>query len=204
MDAAYGFVVEGLDSVKDIENLDERIIRSARQAINRTLDHSRTAASRRIRAQVSFPAKYLSPGDQRFYVNQRPSQTVLEGRIRAQGRATSLARFALSRSTSMAKRLGGVNVAVHPGSAHFMRGAFLLQLRGANSALDTQANLGLAIRLKPGQTLRNKRLREKQIFPNVYLLYGPSVYQVFETVRQQIAPESAEFLETEFLRISRL
>lgn len=81
-----------------------------------------------------------------------------------------------------------------------MKGSFLVKLKSGNAKTDTQFNLGLAIRLKPGERLRNKTSMT-QLDHNVYLLYGPSVDQVFRTVREDIAPDTASFLEAEFRRL---
>jgi hypothetical protein len=39
---------------------------------------------------------------------------------------------------------------------------------------------------------------------NVYLLYGPSVDQVFRTVAGEVAPDALNFLEDEFFRMINL
>lgn len=200
----YAVVAAGLDALKDLESLDGDIVLAARRAINKTLDHERAVAAKEIRRQVNFPAKYVSPSDGRLAVNRRPTDASLEGSIRAQGRATSLARFSLSRDPSVARRLSGVNVAVKPGLARFMKRAFLVKLRAGNAITDTQNNLGLAVRLKPGEVLQHRRLKAKPLFPNVYLLYGPSVSQVFSTVAEDEAPKAADYLEAEFLRLLEL
>lgn len=197
----YAVVASGLDALKDLQSLDSDIVTAARMAINKTLDHERAVAARLIRRQINFPAAYVSPSQGRLAVYRRPTDASLEGSIRAQGRATSLARFAVSRDPSLARRLGGVNVAVKPGLARFVRKAFLVKLRAGNAITDTQANLGLAVRLKPGEVLRNRHLRAKPLFPNVYLLYSASVYQVFSSVAEDEAPNAVQYLEAEFLRV---
>ena len=60
-------------------------------------------------------------------------------------------------------------------------------------------NLGVAIRLKPGEVVHNKKVMQR-ISGNLYLLFGPSISQVFSTVREDISPETLDFAETEFLR----
>lgn len=66
---------------------------------------------------------------------------------------------------------------------------------------DTQHNMGLAIRLKPGESLRNKTGKLTRLAPNVYLLYGPSVDQVFRTISSEMTDEVADYLQQEFSRL---
>lgn len=185
----YVIVVDGLDSLDDIENLDENIVKAARQAINRVTDRTRTRSDKQIREEVNFPPRYLA---QRLKVSQRASGRDLQATISGRDRPTSLARFAKDRDPAAARRRGGVTVTVSPGQSVFMAGAFLMQLRGGN--------LGLALRLKAGESIRNKRSVRK-VGAGLYLLYGPSINQVFATVAQDQTPETADELEREFLRI---
>jgi hypothetical protein len=200
MSAPYAFAVEGLDTLKNIENLPQQVITAARQAINKTLDHARTESARRIALQVNFSAQYLSPGEGRLAVARRATDAKLEGAIVGRHRPTSLARFATS---SAPNKHSGVTVVVKPGGARFMRRAFLIRLRSGATLTDTKFNLGLAIRLKPGESITNKREMVK-LSGNLYLLYGPSVDQVFRTVREDIGPDALNILESEFLRLMDL
>ncbi|MCQ4311691.1 phage tail protein [Pseudomonas stutzeri] len=189
----YVVAVEGLSSLSDIQNLDEKILLRARQAINRTTDRTRTRSDREIRKQVAFPARYLSS---RLTVSKKASGRSLEAVITGRDRPTSLARFAKNKDIGAARRKGGVSVSVGPGQTRFMSGAFLMQLRGGN--------LGLAIRLKEGESMRNKR-KMTRVGKGLYLLYGPSVDQVFRSVADEhAAPEAADYLEREFIRLMEL
>lgn len=203
MAQAYGLVIAGLEQLKDIETIPARIALAAQRAVNKTLDRARAGAAREARREVNFPARYLS-GD-RLRVAKRASGRDLEGIVRARTRPTSLARFVISGGLG---RRGGVAVAVKPGGARAIPRAFLIKLRAGTAALDTKSNLGLAIRLRPGETLKNKRDKIR-LSRNLYLLFGPSVSQVLlhETQGRQagvfvdIEPEIADFLEQEFLRL---
>ena len=95
---------------------------------------------------------------------------------------------------------GGLTVEVKPGEARFLKGAFLVRLRAGAAKTDTKFNLGVAIRLKSGQRPRNSRAAV-ELARNVWLLYGPSVNQVFQTVRADVAPETRDFLINEFMRL---
>lgn len=196
----YAVAVEGLSALRGIEDIPPNVKRAAAQAVNKTADRGRTSASRRIRRQVAFPAMYLDrAADGRLRVTQRADAENLEARITGRHRPTSLARFTTG---GFVGGRNGVRVAVQPGSPRLMQRAFLIRLRAGQASIDTRSNLGLAIRLREGETVENKK-RVVQM-GNIHLLYGPSVDQVFRTVADDVAPEAAEFLESEFLRLLEL
>lgn len=193
----YVIAVEGIsDAVGSLDAMPEQVQRFARMAINTTTRKARTLASRGIREQVAFTATYLSDKNGRLSITQQATDDNLEARIRGRFRPTSLARFG---SGTVGK--AGVRVRVSPGSSKIMGRAFFMRLRAGNAAIETKSNLGLAIRLKPGERIENKQ-RMLQVAGNLYLLFGPSVDQVFATVADNIAPDTADFLETEFLRLT--
>ncbi|MBH0113268.1 hypothetical protein I5E68_09950 [Novosphingobium sp. YJ-S2-02] len=195
----YVVAIEGIDTARDLESLPAAIRMAAVRAVNTTVARTRTDASRRMREQVAFPARYLdSRQDGRLAVTQKATRDRVEGRITGRFRPTTLARFARNRTPN---RRGGVTVEVAPGFAKLMRRAFIIRLRGADGEL---GNLGLAIRLRPGETIENKRKQVTRMKNGLSLLYGPSVDQVFRTVAGDVAPDAAAFLETEFLRLLEL
>lgn len=196
----YVVAVDGLSALRDLETIPEDVRRVAAMAINKTADRARAQASRRIREQVAFPARYLSDGNKRLDVSRRAKPEDLEAVITGRFRATSLARFVTSGAVGSRK---GVRVQVAPGMARYMRRAFLIPLRAGTAPIETKSNLGLAIRLRPGETIQNKK-KVLKLGSNIYLLYGPSVSQVFRTVADEEAPETAAFLEAEFLRLMEL
>jgi hypothetical protein len=86
-------------------------------------------------------------------------------------------------------------VQIKPGRIVELPRAFLLTLRNGN--------VGLGIRLKPGETLQHTigaKLITSGPLAGVALLYGPSVDQVFRSVAVEITPELLNELELEFLR----
>ncbi len=197
MAGLYAVAIEGLDSLKRYEELPAKIERAASRAINAASDRARAAAARAIRLQVNLPASYLTGDDSRLRVVKRASAGDLEAIVRGRQRPTSLARFVTSGSVGSRN---GVTVEVKSGSARFMRRAFLIRLRAGTADLDTKSNLGLAIRLKAGESLTNKRAAIR-MNNGLYLLYGPSVDQVFRSVRDDITPDIADYLEREFGRL---
>jgi hypothetical protein len=111
-----------------------------------------------------------------------------------------LARFAQNQSFDGARRTGGVRVRVR-GAGTFMKGAFFVKLRRGGDTADG-FNVGLALRLKPGQTLRGRKKggASVRLAPDLYLLYGPSVDQVFRDVAVAESPAIKADLGREFLR----
>lgn len=203
MGARYVFAVEGLDAIKSIEDIPADVLVAARQAVNKTTDRARAASAREIRRQVALPASYVSGENGRLRVSKRASGTDLEGIVTGRQRPTSLARFVRGSLTPGKTPKQGIKVEVKPGGARFLPGAFLMKLKAGSQALDTQANLGLAIRTKGGRK-PSKAYRPMPIGKNLWLLFGPSVDQVFRSVAPEIAPAQGEFLETEFLRLMEL
>jgi hypothetical protein len=199
--ADYAVAIEGLADLSLSDEMVPAIAKAARIAINGTADRARTDADRAMRLQVNFSAAYLAPSAGRLAVTKRASDGDLSAIVTGRARPTSLARFVTGGAVG---QRGGVTVTVKPGFAKFMPRAFLLKLRAGSAAVDdTTFNLGLAIRLKPGESIRNKK-EMVRISSGLYLLYGPSVSQVFTTVSQDIAPAEAQFLEDEFSRLMAL
>jgi hypothetical protein len=197
----WAVFVEGLDDLKSMDRMKPAIRLAAARAINKITRDGRVEIARDIRDQVHFPASYVSPGQKRLYVSQQATTGNLEGKITARSRATSLARFV----QGTPRRGQGVRVEVQPGRSRYMKRAFLIRLPAGNSDVDTKYNMGLAIRLRPGESLKNKR-EARLLEKNLYLLYGPSVDQVFRArdgsgVATDVAPKLATNLSREFLRL---
>ncbi len=197
---AYEISLDGVENLPDLGNAPDKIVRFATMAVNKAVDRARANAARRIRQQVAFPATYLTGEDARLYVKKRAKKDDLEGVVTGRFRATSLARFTKDTSQAQVRKRGGLTVEVKPGEARFLKGAFLVRLRAGAAKTDTKFNLGVAIRLKSGQRPRNSRAAV-ELARNVWLLYGPSVNQVFQTVRADVAPETRDFLINEFMRL---
>ena len=203
MAATFTVKLEGLqDAIIRAGGLDRpHLRRYASQAINKTLDRARTSAAKQMRQEINFKAGYLTGQNGRLET-AKSSEDTLEGAITGRFRPTSLARFATSTNVSASRKKHHVLLEVDPGNRVDMQGAFLVQLPGSKA--ETIGNLGVAIRLKPGESIRHKTgavAASAKLAPNLYLLYGPSVDQVFRTVAQDIQPEMAQFLVDEFTRL---
>lgn len=181
-----------LDAQNFFKQLPQVAERAAQLAINQVADRSglkmiRTA----ILSEIAFPRDYLT-GD-RLSVTQHATPSNLEAVITARKRPTSLARFASGQALGSRARIG-VKVSVKAGTTTTLKKAWLVRLNNGN--------LGLAVRLKPGQSLINKKGDHKSwLVPGkVALLYGPSVDQVFREVSEMSASPISRLVTEEFLR----
>ena len=83
-----------------------------------------------------------------------------------------------------------------------------MRLPQGRTLTDTKYNLGLAIRLRPGEKLQNK-VAARRVEKGLYLLYGPSVDQVFRSrdgtgVATDLVPDIEQDLSDEFIRLLEL
>ena len=192
--------VEGLGALDFIAELPRDIERAAYRALNKTVRRARTAASKAVRAQVRFPARYLNQDRLKAVTAKKGDGLV--AKVVGRDRPTSLARFSTGKAIRR-KEGTGVRIGVRTGrAARFKARTFIIPLRSGN--------VGLAVRTqggKPANAYRPKRIGKDG---RLWLLYGPSVDQVLFSVRNDggvftdIAPDTAEFLEKEFLRLLAL
>jgi hypothetical protein len=149
-----------------------------------------------MKMQVSFPPGYLDDVD-RFGQTSYATNARLETTISARSRPTSLARF-----SSGTVNQAGATIHVKPTRSVSVKKAFLVRLRAGNVLDQDNFNLGLAVRIAPGTVIRNKRDTSRMVHlaPNVVLLYGPSVDQVFRTVADTETPAVLDMMGLEFLR----
>ena len=194
----YVFAVEGIDLAAGLRQVPDAVITAARQAVNKAADRARTDSAEEMRRQVAFPAAYLSGPNSRLAVTKRASNADLESIITGRQRPTSLAQFVTRGRPG--PRQGGVSVEVRPGSSRTLQRAFLIKLRAGFAGLDTKSNLGLAIRVPAGQS-PSRAYKPLQIGPGLFLLFGPSVDQVFKAVAPAVSPATEQFLEDEFNRL---
>lgn len=207
--------------IENIDMLFERFPQVAAKAMSMAINDTARGpaidlAKDEMYKQVAFPAGYLDDPN-RLGVTQFAYPERLEAVITGRDRPTSLARFTPDRPgngqtivrTKTAGRASGNatprNVVVKPGDPRPLFNTFFVGLGQG------QMNVGLAIRLRPGESITNinayKPTRFDKQTPEqaakngeVWLLYGPSVDQVFRGVADEIAPAVAEALDKEFTR----
>lgn len=193
MSESYAVYITGLSDKDELGTLSDDIATAARRAVKRATERVRTEANRRMREQISWSARYL---DGKLEIDTT-REDGLEGRIDVSFRPTSLARFVKGSKTPW--RAG---VRLHVGAASFTKSnrMFIVPLkRGTGDITEENRNLGLAIRLKPGETITGK-YKTKEISRGLYLLYGPSPAQVFFTVAEDILPSAQVWVDDEFQR----
>ena len=196
----FAVAIEGIESFTDLQKLGPDVKVATVRAINKVARDTRALAARQIGEQINLPKRVLGPAAGNLVVSKQAQRASLEARIKARGRPTSLARF-----TKGSPGRAGVTVEVKPGQARFLRRAFLIRLPQGSSLTETRFNLGLAIRLRPGETLDNKT-NQVRLSKGLYLLYGPSVQQVFldnqnKGVARDLEPSVGQDLENEIIRL---
>lgn len=149
-----------------------------------------------IEEQIAFPKGY--PSGNRLKIKQYAKPGNPEGIIFARKRATSLARFAQGQPIGKP----GITVRVGSGTATALRAAWLVRLKRGASLTEDNYNVGLAVRVKPGDSISNKKDTHRSwLVPGrVALLYGPSVDQVFRGVADELALPIADLVSAEFFR----
>lgn len=195
---AFAIQTRGLSGYRELlQSMPQQTRQAARLAINTSARRGRAEGSRRIREQVNLTASYLNlPGRfqvSRFATTQEPTAV-----ISARTEPTSLARFATQRSRG-GKR-AGLRIGIkHAGGKTVLRSGFFINLRSGNR--------GVAVRTAVADRLNLRRagIVGRASKRGYMLLYGPSVDQVFRTVRQDMLPQLSAFTNAEFLRqFSRL
>jgi hypothetical protein len=199
---AFEIETRGLANFTDfLRRAEETANRAAVMATNDAALLARRLSSTEIRKEVNFTAGYLSgSGDKaRLSISKKATASDLEAIITGRDRPTSLARFSTGAPSFNTRRAPRVRVS-GGGSTKVLQGAFFMRLRkGSQEVRQENANIGLAVRLKRGETVRNKTT-SVPIGDGLYLLYGPSVGQVFAAVAADIEPRVSDALGTEFVR----
>lgn len=139
---------------------------------------------REMESQIDFPRGYLKL-ENRFGITKKANRGDLRAVISGRDRPTSLARFITSTSKT------GITVRVHRGRATRLKKAFVVKLKNGNQ--------GLAIRLPKGERPQDA-YKPVELDMGVWLLYGPSVDQVFRGTIVDKLPEVGQALSKEFFR----
>jgi hypothetical protein len=193
-------VAEGLkDHRRFFERMPEIAMQAARLALNETASGKGMRLLRTsIEEEIDFPKGYVNRD--RLFLKKPARNNDLEVVMAARTRPTSLARFVRGGQDVERSRLKGVRVSLK-GTPKAMRGAFLVKLLRGRASIADGFNIGLALRLKDGERVRNKRVMVgTQLDTNLYLLYGPSVDQVFRDVAAEQTPAFLTEVDREFTR----
>lgn len=202
---SFAVVIEGMKNIEDLSQYGEKALINQVRAANTAVARGRTLAARIMGEEINFPRGYLDPGGKKLFVAKQATRNDPQAIIRATGRPTSLARYVESGEVNKK----GVVLRVDPNKSSSIKSAFLIRLPAGKAPIDTKSNLGLAIRLKPGEKITNKR-QMIQLARGLYLLYGPAVDQVFMAATgaragqgtiTQIEEPILDFMEQEFFRL---
>jgi len=171
-----------------------------RIAINRGVRGSRVLASRTIRDQVRLGADYVNTR----LITTKASRKNLRAAIKAERRGLLLSRFSTDPLVSGDKVSWikpplvpprGIRVKIKPdGSSAVVAGSENTRPnKPFYIILNKGRNIGIAARLSG----YGSRSRKVEVF------YGPSLSQVFDTVRKDITPEASKILQEELLDAMR-
>lgn len=195
--AGSSFVVgvQGLSKL-DLTDASPKLRMNTVRALNKVSATIRTRGSRLIRESYNFPASYLSPSSGNLIVLNANTQT-LTSVIRARQRATQMSRFKI-RGTVGGR--DGVTVSIKTGATEYLRRGFVLKLNNGNE--------GVALHMRQGETLRNKRnkqygwiSRKQKNKTPIYVLDTVSVDQAFGSLRGQLGTEAARLFQIEIERL---
>ena len=197
MTANYSIRVDEVslkDAISAFEFVGGSTADALRIAINKTAPKIRTAASKAIRSQVRLSASYV--GDR--LVLRKATKARLSGAIGTPSRGLLLSRFSTD-STIAGDKVGwirpplvpktGIKVKVKPsGAAKPLHGI------GANKAfyivLNKGQNLGIAARTGAARN-------------GIKVFSGPSLSQVFDTVRRDVLPVAANEFQAQLIDAMR-
>jgi len=205
----------GLNYQSDFPHLIERmqkmpdiVTKASVMAVNEGARFGRAAALREMNSQVMLGKKYL--GDNLLIKKAQGNVGEIRAVVTGIQRPVSLARYAASSARAAflgsKKQPKNMRIRVRTSSTgRVMPKAFFVRLRSGREFSETHFNVGLAIRLKPGQQVQGRHISGKPMAKtgssaSVYLLYGPSVDQVFRTVREDVSPEIVQRVRNEFGR----
>lgn len=184
-----------------------------------TIDATRFAfaeSSREIRKEIRVTPEYLgnaANGGNRLKLGYAYEGGTRIGVIKGRKRATSLARFILGvpsfirgAASRVQVKPGGkiVSQIAVKGGSRASAPVFALKLNKGASLTEDNYNVGLAVRLKPGEIPQRKVEFLETVYsksdPNLVLLYGPSINQVFYDVAPAVSDPVARQLNDAFLR----
>lgn len=172
---------------------------AAQLAVNDAARLARRVGGAQILDEVNYPRSYLRGEAGRLKITKFATRGDPEAEVRGRDRPTSLARFSLQKVRF--GRQKGIRVRVaRKGGGQTLERAFFMKLRRGNTDIDGENfNVGLAVRLRKGETLRNSTAA-MNLGDGLYLLYGPSVDQVFAGVAEDIVDTVSDELEDQFIR----
>lgn len=184
----------GLDEAKaSFSELPANLRAALIRSINNVVPNAHALAVERITEQVALTKGYVKS---RLYISQRANNTDPMAVISGRRRATQLRRYGGTQLFTSAKlpgkrRLAGTSVRVKTGSGQkVLNHAWIIKLKYGESDAKQGLTMGIAQRTGSGRD-------------DYRILYGPSVDQVFNGVKDEIRPDVEQMLADEWLRQMR-
>lgn len=175
---------------------------AAKLAVGDAAEWGRNLSKREMVSAVNLPADALA--GRRFRISQRPTTANPEAVISADNNPLGLSRFVVGPGKvgmpgPQTRTLRGGTTTQWPKGGDRGDYAFLIKVGPGKkgSAPAVRAGFGLAIRTT--RPMENSREAFK-IGKDLYLLFGPSVDQMFGQLMPQIVPRVEAKLQTEFAR----
>ena len=192
--------VIGLDQVEALTKSFPEITRKAASlAINDSARRARSMSKKEIMKQVAFKSSYLGgERSSRLSITDYAKENNLQAKISGRFEPTSLVQFLQNKSSMLGNPgkgfvvgKGKARLRIKPGGITAVDQAFLLRLKNGN--------MGFAVRSETGN-IHGSTKQYRIGKTNLFLLYGPSVNQVFNTVREDVSVPVAGYLAGEFDR----
>lgn len=180
-----------------IQELGDKGDRAAARAINDGAQFAVREGAKDISSQINLTQQYIKSGA-RLAVSGRASAGNLEATVTGRDRPTSLARFSSTPQVFGRQRLSPTVSVARGGSGQRIPGSFFMRLRKGNTG--ELGNVGIAVRLKPGETVPGKRVQPKASKSGLALLYGPSVGQAFRSAAPRAAGPTSDRVVQSLLR----
>lgn len=194
--------LRGLETVeKYFVTLPDRTNKALKLAVNDAALYGARLGKKQIMAEVNRSSAYLgNPKNVNSKLARIKTASVndLESIVQANHRLASLAGFSNS-PVSFGRPKSAIKVKVGKGGAKEVKRGFFIRLKKGDVLTEDNYNLGIAIRLKPGEKVGNKKV-SKAKDSRIAVLYGPSVEQMFNRITPEIADDVLAFAEREFLR----
>lgn len=201
-DAVIDIQLRGLDSVeKFYATMPERTEKALRLAVNAASLHGARMAKKQMIAEVNRTSAYIGNPknlNAKLAVVKTAKAGDLESIVQANHRAASLAGFSNS-PVSFGKPRTPIRVRVGRSKTVELKRAFFIRLKRGATLSEDNYNLGIAMRLKPGEKVNNKNVHVSGN-SRYAVLYGPSVEQMFNRITPEIADDVLAYAEREFLR----
>jgi len=181
------FGLKGLDDL--VKRMGQSVDPATRVAINDGARFAVREGAKDISSELNLSQRYIMGGPApRLAVRRFASDSNLEAVVTGRDRPTSLARFSRSAVRLGKQRLSPTVKVAAQGGGQRIRGSFFVRLRRGVNFDGENFNVGLAVRLKPGQRIPGKNSMAKPGRSGFYLLYGPSVGQAYRSSSVRTVP----------------